>query len=169
MKTNKKDNKEYRYMIWNDLKKEYQFSTICETTEKGASTCLFKAIGNAARKYRFQIVKVEKEEAYRIVKELKMKYKAERIRREIENIPFQQIIDLVKENDRLSKQKSQEYQDYENYKSYKKWCKELEKKEHIKILDPDGFRNIKNFNEDMKFTKEQFRKRLMYCTIIQTK
>lgn len=25
---------EYRYMIWNDFKKEFQFPRICETTEK---------------------------------------------------------------------------------------------------------------------------------------
>ena len=56
---------EYRYMIWNDFKKEFQFPRICETTEKGANTCLFNCIGNDARKYRFQIKKVEKEEAIR--------------------------------------------------------------------------------------------------------
>ena len=50
---------EYRYMIWNDFKKEYQFPRICETTVKGANTCLFKAIGNDARKDRFKIVKIE--------------------------------------------------------------------------------------------------------------
>ena len=32
---------EYRYMIWNDFKKEFQFPKICETTEKGATSCLF--------------------------------------------------------------------------------------------------------------------------------
>ena len=49
---------DYRYMVWNDLKKEYQFSNICETTEKGANTLLFKTIGNDARKWRFIIVKL---------------------------------------------------------------------------------------------------------------
>lgn len=90
---------EYRYMIWNDLKKEYQFPRICETTEKGANTLLFKLIGNDARKYRFKIVKVEKEKAKIIVKELKQKYKAERIHREIPNIDFDEILELVKRND----------------------------------------------------------------------
>ncbi len=161
---NDKINKEYRYMVYNNLKKEYQFSRICETTEKGANTLLFKFIGNDARKYRFKIVKVEKEKAYQIVKDLKIKYKAERIHREIANIPLQQIINLVKENDRLSKQKMQE--DTINIKTYKGWCRELEEKEHIKILDEDGFRNIKNFNENMKFTKQEFAKRLANCTII---
>lgn len=48
---------ECRYMIWNDVKKEFQFPKICETTEKGANTLLFKFIGNDARKYRFEIKK----------------------------------------------------------------------------------------------------------------
>lgn len=90
---------EYRYMIWNDMKKEYQFPRICETTEKGAITLLFKLIGNDARKHRFKIVNVEKEEAKTIVKELKQKYKAERIHREIPNIDFEEILKLVQKND----------------------------------------------------------------------
>lgn len=90
---------EDRYMIWNDMKKEYQFPRICETTEKGANTLLFKLIGNDARKDRFKLVKVEKEQAKVIVKELKQKYKAERIHREIPNIDFGEILELVKRND----------------------------------------------------------------------
>lgn len=90
---------EHRYMIWNDIKKEYQFPRICETTEKGANTLLFKLIGNDARKYRFKIVKVEKEKAKTIVKELKQKYKAERIHREMPNIDIKEILELVKRND----------------------------------------------------------------------
>ena len=87
---------EYRYMIWNDVKKCFQFPSICETTEKGANTILFKKIWNNARKYRFKIVKIEKEEAKTMVKELKQKYKAERIHKELYNIPFTEILDLVK-------------------------------------------------------------------------
>ena len=90
---------EHRYMIWNDIKKEYQFPRICETTEKGANTLLFKLIGNDARKYRFKIVKVEKEKSKTIVKELKQKYKAERIHREMPNIDIKEILELVKRND----------------------------------------------------------------------
>lgn len=90
---------EYRYMIWNDMKKEYQFPRICEITEKGANTLLFKLIKNDARRYRFKIVKVEKEQAKTIVKELKQKYKAERIHREIPNIDFKEILELVRRND----------------------------------------------------------------------
>ena len=90
---------EYRYMIWNDVKKEFQFLRICETTEKGAHTCLFNFIGNDARKDRFQIKKVEKEEAKKIIKELKQKYKAERIQSIIPNINFSIILELIKKND----------------------------------------------------------------------
>lgn len=96
---------EYRYMIWNDVKKEYQFPKICETTEKGANTLLFKLIGNDAYKYRFKIVKVEKEKAKAIVRELKQRYKAERIHRELINIPFTEIMDLVKRNEKVEEQR----------------------------------------------------------------
>lgn len=91
---------EYRYMIWNDFKKEFQFPRICETTEKGATTCLFNYIGNDARKDRFQIKKVEKEETKKIVKELKQKYKAERIHTIIPQINIKTILELVKRNDK---------------------------------------------------------------------
>lgn len=91
---------EYRYMIWNDLKKEYQFPRICETTEKGANTLLFKFIGNDAYKDRFKIVKVEKDKAKEIIKELKIKYKAERIHSELSNISFVEILKLVRVNEK---------------------------------------------------------------------
>ena len=67
--------KEYRYMIWNDLKKEYQFANICEPTEKGAIKCLFNTIGNDARKYRFVVQKIEKERAIEIRRKLKYSFK----------------------------------------------------------------------------------------------
>ena len=92
---------EYRYMIWNDVKKEFQFPRIYETTEKGAITCLFNCIGNDARKYRFQIKKVEKEEAKKIIKDLKRKYKAQRIHEMLPNLEFEIILELVKKNDQI--------------------------------------------------------------------
>lgn len=96
--------KEYRYMIWNAVKAEFQFPSICETTEKGANTCLFNCIGNDARKYRFEVVRVEKQEAKRIVKELKQKRKAERIHSILPNINFELLLNLVKkdEGDQIS-------------------------------------------------------------------
>lgn len=90
---------EYRYMIWNDLQKEYQFPSICETTEKGANTLLFKKIGNDARKWRFEVKKLSKEEALNIKKELKRKYKVQRLHRELPNISFTELYNLVLKNE----------------------------------------------------------------------
>lgn len=90
---------EYRYMIYNDLQKEFQFPSICETTEKGANTLLFKFIGNDARKWRFEVKKVEKEEAKEIVKDMKRKYKVQRLHRELPNISFAELYNLVIKNE----------------------------------------------------------------------
>lgn len=86
-------------MIWNDLKKEFQFPKICETTEKGAVSCLFNIIGNDARKDRFQIKRVEKEEAKRIVQSLKQKHKVERIHQILSNLSLEEIWEIVRKND----------------------------------------------------------------------
>ena len=94
---------EFRYMIWNDVQKCFQFPNICETTEKGANTLLFKKIGNDARKYRFQIKKIEKEKAYIIRQELKDELKAKRIHRELENISYKEILELVIKNRMMRK------------------------------------------------------------------
>lgn len=91
--------KEYRYMIWNDVKKEYQFPRICETTEKGANTCLFNLIGNDARKYRFKVVRVEKGKAKVIIQELKRQAKINRLHRELPNIDYGTLYWLVIDNE----------------------------------------------------------------------
>lgn len=64
---------------------------------------MITCIGNDARKYRFQIEKVEKEEAKRIVKNLKQKYKVERIHTIIPNIDLKIILELVQKNDQGGK------------------------------------------------------------------
>ena len=89
---------EDRYMIYNNVQKCFQFPSICETTEKEANTLLFKFIGNDARKYRFEIKRVKKEEAYKIRQTLKDRNKAKRIKKELENIPFEEILNLVIRN-----------------------------------------------------------------------
>lgn len=93
---------EYRYMIWNDVQKEFQFPSICETTEKGANTLLFKFIGNDARKWRFEIKKLPKEEALNIKKELKRKYKVQRLHRELPNINYTDLYNLVILNEHIN-------------------------------------------------------------------
>ena len=89
---------EYRYMIYNNMRKCFQFPKICETTEKGARTLLEKIIGNDSRKWRFEVRQVEKEKAYKIRQELKDVNKANRIHRELENISFDEILSLVVKN-----------------------------------------------------------------------
>ena len=69
------NNQEYRYMIYNDLMKEYQFPSICERTLKAADKLLFKKIGYDAMKYRFKIVKLKKEEAEIIKEQVYIRYK----------------------------------------------------------------------------------------------
>lgn len=92
---------EYRYMIYNNVQKEFQFPKICETTEKGANTLLFKFIGNDVRKWRFEVKKVEKEEAKEIVKDMKRKYKVQRLHRELPNISFAELYNLVIKNEEV--------------------------------------------------------------------
>ena len=89
---------EYRYMIYNNVQKRFQFPSICETTEKGANTMLFTKIGNDAYKWRFEIRKVEKEKALEIKQQLKDENKAKRIKRELENISYEEILELVVRN-----------------------------------------------------------------------
>lgn len=89
---------EYRYMVYNTMKKCFQFPSICVTTEKGANTLLFKKIGYDSYKWRFEIRKVEKEKAYKIRQELKDEIQAERIHSELSNIPYEEIKVLVLRN-----------------------------------------------------------------------
>ena len=96
---------EYRYMIYNSMRKEFQFPSICETTEKGAWTCLFNRIGNDARKYRFEVRKVEKEFAYKMVKEMKFMYKCAKVKTQyLEYFSLAEIAELLKENERRCNQ-----------------------------------------------------------------
>ena len=53
------------WVIWNDLKKEYQFPSINEETSLAAGKKLVKKIGKDAAKYRFEIVNKEQFEAKR--------------------------------------------------------------------------------------------------------
>lgn len=48
------------YKVFNNIKKEYQFPSICEKSRKIAEKKLFKLIGNDAYKWRFEIRKVKK-------------------------------------------------------------------------------------------------------------
>lgn len=89
---------EYRYMIWNDVRKCYQFPSIMETTEKGAEKCLFNKIGNDARKWRFEIKAVEKEKAKIIRQQMKDEALTDKIHSYLLNISKDEIKALVIRN-----------------------------------------------------------------------
>lgn len=89
---------DYRYLVYNTVKKEYQFARICETTEKGARKILFKLIGNDARKWRFEIRKVEKDNAQKIIKSIKLKREIEKIREHLPKFTAFEIEELINEN-----------------------------------------------------------------------
>lgn len=93
-------NFDYRYMVYNTVKKEYQFSRICETTAKGAANMLFKIIGQDARKWRFEIKKVKKEEAIKIKNAIRLKQRIKNINNYLPNLTTLEIEELIKENDR---------------------------------------------------------------------
>lgn len=91
---------ESRYMIWNDVVKEFQFASICETTEKGAMTCLKNIIGNDINKNRFVTRKVTKEESIQIKKRLKDKRQAEKLHYLLPNLTMEEMYQLIDLNER---------------------------------------------------------------------
>lgn len=54
------DEMNYEWRVYNNMKKEYQFPSIKETSMKKAERKLFKLIGDDARKWRFEFRKVKK-------------------------------------------------------------------------------------------------------------
>lgn len=93
-------NFDYRYMVYNTVKKEYQFARICETTSKAATNMLFNIIGQDARKWRFEIKKVKSEDAKKIKNAIKLKQKIEKINSYLPNLTTLEIEEIIQENDR---------------------------------------------------------------------
>lgn len=60
---------------------------------------LFKKIGDDARKWRFEVKKLPKEEALAIRTELKRKYKVQKLHRELPNIDYKILYNLVIKNE----------------------------------------------------------------------
>ena len=57
-------------------------------------------------------------------------------------------------------------QDMDEKQKYKDWCDLLKINKGIIIINNNGFRDIKDFNEDMVFTRREFNIRLLTCTVI---
>ncbi len=97
-------NFDYRYMVFNTVKKEYQFSKICEKTAKVATNMLFLIIGNDARKWRFEIRKVKSDEAKKIINAINLKKKIQTINKYLPNLTTLEIEELINEDIRRSKE-----------------------------------------------------------------
>lgn len=94
------NNFDYRYMVYNTVKKEYQFARICEKTAKAATNMLFRLIGNNAKKWRFEIKKVKTSDAEKIVKAINLKKKIEKINKLLPNLSTLEVEELINEDTR---------------------------------------------------------------------
>lgn len=101
---------DYRYMVYNTRKKEFQFMRICETTRQGAEKIFYNLIGKDSLKYRFEIRKVTKQEAEKIKAANKLKGLERKIKEILPELDSYEIKEIIKENERrcLKKWKKKE-------------------------------------------------------------
>lgn len=104
------NNFDYRYMVYNTRKKEFQFMRICETTRQGAEKIFYNLIGKDSLKYRFEIRKVTKQEAEKIKAANKLKGLEKKIKELLPELDENEIKEIIKENER---------------RCLKKWKKEI--------------------------------------------
>lgn len=104
------NNFDYRYMVYNTRKKEFQFMRICETTKQGAEKIFYNLIGKDSLKYRFEIRKVTKQEAEKIKAANKLKGLEKKIKELLPELDSYEIKEIIKENER---------------RCLKKWKKEI--------------------------------------------
>ena len=98
-------NFDYRYMVYNTRKKEFQFMRICETTKQGAEKFLYSLIGNDAKKWRFQVRKVTKQEAEKIKAKNNNNYKIDKLKELLPEITENEIEEIIKENNKRGVEK----------------------------------------------------------------
>lgn len=101
---------DYRYMVYNTRKKEFQFMRICETTKQGAEKIFYNLIGKDSLKYRFEIRKVTKQEAEKIKAANKLRGLEKKIKELLPELDSYEIKEIIKENERrcLKKWKKKE-------------------------------------------------------------
>lgn len=101
---------DYRYMVYNTRKKEFQFMRICEITKQGAEKIFYNLIGKDSLKYRFEIRKVTKQEAEKIKAANKLRGLEKKIKELLPELDSYEIKEIIKENERrcLKKWKKKE-------------------------------------------------------------
>lgn len=108
------NNFDYRYMVYNTRKKEFQFMRICEKTRQGAEKIFYNLIGTDSLKYRFEIRKVTKKEAEKIREANKLKGLEKKIKELLPNIEIYEIEEIVKENKKRGIEKCKKKEIYLN-------------------------------------------------------
>ena len=99
---------DYRYMVYNTSKKEYQFTRICEKTKREAKKMLYRFIGKDAYKWRFEIRKVSSEYANKIRNAENLKHRIKNIKKYIPNLSEYEINEIINENNRRSEKSGQD-------------------------------------------------------------
>lgn len=94
---------DYRYMVYNTSKKEYQFMKICTETKKAAENLLFKFIGNDARKMKFEIRKLPKRVADEIRLDGKINSGIKVLNKYLDCFDKYELENLIKENEKRRK------------------------------------------------------------------
>lgn len=90
---------DYRYMVYNTRKGEFQFMRVCETTRQGAEKIFYNLIGGDSLKHRFEIRKVTKQEAERIKAASKLRGLERKIKELLPELSEYEIKELIKENE----------------------------------------------------------------------
>lgn len=93
-------NFDYRYMVYNTRKGEFQFMRVCESTKQGAEKVFYNLIGKDSLKNRFEIRKVTKREAERIKAASKLKGEKQKLKYLLPELSTYEIEELIKENER---------------------------------------------------------------------
>lgn len=90
---------DYRYMVYNTRKGEFQFMRVCETTRQGAEKIFYNLIGRDSLKHRFEIRKVTKQQAERIKATSKLSGIERKIKELLPELSEDEIKDLIKLNE----------------------------------------------------------------------
>ena len=105
---------DYRYMVYNTRKGEFQFMRVCETTRQGAEKIFYNLVGRDSLKHRFEIRKVTKQEAIRIKAASKLKRKKRKIKELLPELTEDEIKELIKENEKRGVEKCKKREIYLN-------------------------------------------------------
>lgn len=89
---------DYRYMVYNTRKGEFQFMRVCETTRQGAEKIFYNLIGKDSLNKKFQIRKVTKKEADIIKATNNSNEIEEKLKELLPELKEYEIKELIKEN-----------------------------------------------------------------------